>query len=585
MGARTSVSEAAGDAGPERRPGETAPAPAEEQSEARQLYHQAVSEWDLGERQGAIALLYKAARLAPHDADVAGALIDALRQLQWYGRALEFAVQLPKEVKRAPLVRMCIGYIASEQKWHARAFDWFGGPDGLLKAARAQRRRSWWLSGGPVRLIRRTVTKANDQAFSTWHKSFQQLVMLDTIDWPRRFDTEKTRARIDGYLRDSGTIYMRAGLRDWFLRAANLPGFLLAVVVLFPIYHGQVLALVSTHPSLKPDFRPNPHGGTLTIGELDIAAALAFATIAVWLIMVPATLLGRRAKTPRGLAARVGVPCVILFVGGLLLTDTEHMMLLAHFAGYAILVVTAFVLAQWSLRVLVVLYGITGLRRLQRRSPREAILDRLISAATLVADPDGDKNDFGIRREILYQIEESAALIERDLPAQFESGGYDTDEWLAGRARGAATAVRDLNRQVAVSSGDSWVRLGSALRHEIGALASGDLAALRWAPARPGRIRRNLRQVAVASARTITVMALPLIIVFVFGPVAGVDAHTLTLAKIATVGWAVLCLLFAIDPTLQRKIDAAKDLTGLLQTNAVALSGKSPAAGQKLGPD
>ena len=165
MGARTSVSEAAGDAGPERRPGETAPAPAEEQSEARQLYHQAVSEWDLGERQGAIALLYKAARLAPHDADVAGALIDALRQLQWYGRALEFAVQLPKEVKRAPLVRMCIGYIASEQKWHARAFDWFGGPDGLLKAARAQRRRSWWLSGGPVRLIRRTVTKA-----SLWYR-------------------------------------------------------------------------------------------------------------------------------------------------------------------------------------------------------------------------------------------------------------------------------------------------------------------------------------------------------------------------------------------------------------------------------
>ena len=129
------------------------------------------------------------------------------------------------------------------------------------------------------------------------------------------------------------------------------------------------------------------------------------------------------------------------------------------------------------------------------------------------------------------------------------------------------------------------VRLGSALRHEIGALASGDLAALRWAPAPPGRIRRNLRQVAVASARTITVMALPLVIVFVFGPVAGVDAHTLTLAKIATVGWAVLCLLFTIDPTLQRKIDAAKDLTGLLQKNATALRGKSPAPGQNLGPN
>jgi hypothetical protein len=171
-----------------------------------------------------------------------------------------------------------------------------------------------------------------------------------------------------------------------------------------------------------------------------------------------------------------------------------------------------------------------------------------------------------VRRGMIFKLEYAAKRLERDLPRFFASGDDQTEEWLASRARGAATALRHLKRNIVVASNDTWDRLAVILRTEIGALAAGDLANIRWTspPPRKENVKSFWRTPLVA-ARTVVVMAVPLIATLTLNPILDLAPKTFNIAKVVSVGWAILYFLLTIDPTLQKKIETARSIIGTVQ--------------------
>jgi hypothetical protein len=112
---------------------------------------------------------------------------------------------------------------------------------------------------------------------------------------------------------------------------------------------------------------------------------------------------------------------------------------------------------------------------------REDILDRLLKLLEESTDP-GNRNDLRYRSRWIWLLEQAASTVESRLPASL--GPYDqaTGQWVTQRARGAATALRQLKRHITAPSDRSWDRLTAELHRTIVALTTGDFGTLRWSP-------------------------------------------------------------------------------------------------------
>ena len=127
-------------------------------------------------------------------------------------------------------------------------------------------------------------------------------------------------------------------------------------------------------------------------------------------------------------------------------------------------------------------------------------------------------------------LERAALWLERYMPKTIACYDAVTTAWTAERAKGAAAALRRMKRRIVAPGKRSWDQLESELRQEIKALASGDLAALRWTMPELLSRRERLRQIVIATLRIVTITGLPIVAVLALQLGIKMNSHYVTVA-------------------------------------------------------
>ena len=112
--------------------------------------------------------------------------------------------------------------------------------------------------------------------------------------------------------------------------------------------------------------------------------------------------------------------------------------------------------------------------------------------------------------------------------------------------------------QIVASVPGDLTKLEELLVHEIRCVATCDLGALAWREPPPSPSRQ---QRVITWARVVLVAVLPLAAVLIiqqFVRVPGVVGW-------ATVVWAVVCVVFSLDPTIRDKVETAHEIAALLR--------------------
>ncbi|MET7418780.1 hypothetical protein [Dactylosporangium sp. NPDC005555] len=225
-------------------------------------------------------------------------------------------------------------------------------------------------------------------------------------------------------------------------------------------------------------------------------------------------------------------------------------------AGHIPVIVLLIVAAQVLAAVLGRVARAWAIRRSRRAEPRAVALTETLALLGELQQV-GRRNELRWRRFWLERLERIASAVEHDLPAVFGLVDADTHRRLAEGGQGAARAVRQLKFLVAApSSADAWRRVEEVLRHNAGALATGELGRLRRAAAVavPAPLRRSRRAVAVAILRMALFAGLPLVAVYMAQPWLKFSGTVHDWAKVVGLAWALLYVLLHLDPTLREKL-------------------------------
>lgn len=197
--------------------------------------------------------------------------------------------------------------------------------------------------------------------------------------------------------------------------------------------------------------------------------------------------------------------------------------------------------------------------RVERKYARFMVVSILADLLTEISDVSKRSSLTDSKFSLLRQLESAAHLLEHDVPKQMPSRDQSTDEWLANILREAAESLRHMKKMVLAPAGNSWERLTRMLSQQITALATENLASLLRRSSNREQPRSN-RDRLVSAAKLIVVTMLPAVGLFSLSPLIGFNSDALRWARVAVFGWAVLSILFALDPSLRDKVDTARNI-------------------------
>jgi tetratricopeptide (TPR) repeat protein len=469
--------------------------------------------------------------------------IELVQSIHLLRHALDFLSGLPPEVTKLPSIRSSLGSLYSQAGWHALAFDAYGGWIGLSRDAMRSKLYSWIRRGGPIRPLRLWIKKLNNDSFRLWKTWSTNLGILDTLDYPQGLAAEIIRGRVDMYIQSWATSMTRW---DAVKSSARLLVF---------------AAMVLGGWSAAFELRSGMYSPRIVFAS----TATLIALLAWGLISAIGTASKRSQLIGRSIA------CALSVGGGFFLaTALPSSSRLISALAYPLIIGGLGAAASMVSALAVEVTAGAKLNKIRESWPREAVIDYLLDVLKTLTSLE-DKNDLSVRRGMIYKIEYAARRLERDLPKIFESSDSQTDEWLRTRAAGCAEALRHLKREIIVANAETWDRLAVLLRKEIGALATGDWAGLRWISPPPKAANvRSWWRIAIVVLRTVVVMAIPLIATFTLDPVLDLAPKTFGIAKIVSVAWAILYFLLTIDPTLQKKIETVRSVIGTIQESRSA---------------
>ncbi len=171
------------------------------------------------------------------------------------------------------------------------------------------------------------------------------------------------------------------------------------------------------------------------------------------------------------------------------------------------------------------------------------------------------------RRDWLTALEQLAVTAERDLPYALRSGDPDSQDTITARCRAAAAGLRDLKHTVALPDEESWHAMTGQLKGLAAALASGDFE--RWpvpqAAVPVPLVKRPLWWRLVQVGRTILVIIGPPLVAFLVPHVAPVTGPGLGWLQSASLVWALLAAIVALDPALSDRIAKMRAMLSLLR--------------------
>jgi tetratricopeptide (TPR) repeat protein len=508
---------------------------------------------EMDQDEAALAHMARAVASDPCNPEILSSYAELLADLGLERQALSFLSTLSSEISEHALLREVRGGLYAKADWYAFAVDAYGSSRELSRAARRSRRRCWWLSGGPIRFLRKWVRDYNDSARTTWNIYSRNLSLLDTLGRPDNLEAAMLRGQVDAYLQQWALLSDQWGIAEKLARRYSRP--LIALISWLALF--QVIRFI----------RPQVH-------ILSAALAAIYATAIALGILLLLAVIYRATATRRNSLITMSICCVALIGGGILVASQTvappgwpGTIGLAMIAG-------AFMDISWFVTISAVQSGeYIAIKRLRWSAPRIAILDSLLDLHQEIVSVEA-RNNLQTRSQWIRSLEFAARTMERDLSAVFRSNDPVTDSWVLERARGAAAALRQVNRQIAVSDPNTWDRIVSVLRSDIKALASGNLAGLRWVqPCTPEPEAKRLRRMVLITLRTIGAMLLPIVVVLIIQPILKFSPNVFTWLRVGSLSWAILYFLLTIDPTLSDKIRTMSDLTTAVRGKLRSISG------------
>jgi tetratricopeptide (TPR) repeat protein len=387
-------------------------------------------EWLQGRGQAGLAHFAEARNVDPSNLDMVQEQVRILTDLQLFRDALAVLTELPQPDRRHSDVRAALGLVYQAMGLPALAADAYGDPRTLSKWQRRQRRRGWWRSGGPLRLLLWRPRRFDERVLRSWRTYSRHLRVLDTLCWPSGFDPAEIRSRLDWHLQRWVLLNERWWSTKWWVgRAAQIAAVFLAWFGLL-----QVARLA----------------GALPVWSAVVAAA--FATGVAFALLRVIFFHLANASTWYGILVR-GAPTGVALVGGgyavTRLTWPARGWL--DMAGAVLIATAGMALCYFIAMSLPALWRSIGIRRFWQRGPREDILDELLDILDDLTDP-SIRNDLERRAGWMSRLERAASTMEKRLPAVLYPSDQATTSWSSERARGAAT-VRSPRRWMAPGTG------------------------------------------------------------------------------------------------------------------------------------
>jgi hypothetical protein len=463
----------------------------------------------------------------------------AIREL-WLGdfdtEALRVLIELPDKLTETPALQELAGNLLSSWDLPGHAVLAFGTTL-LDSSGRRARRICWWRSGGPYGRLRRAIEAEEWTVMSDWPLPETQRTALASLSLPADLLTE-VQSDLSSY---------RRGLLYRTRQAPEVAEEWLSRVVVPAVLGFAALALAVVEQARWPT---DPLGKSLGVAVAIVAAVLGVFWIISKLrrpVMRLRTLLATMVFSAGGAWYLLQSPREWLFAIGLALATLA----LAIFSGYAVLT---------ALRATAQLRDNRWQRAHSIEAVLTALLDLLDELATIRPHQDAIK-----RRRWMTSLEQVALAIERNFPYTLRGGDQQSRADIAAHAQGVAWALRALKRSVALPDKTSWDLVASQLKATIVTLAQGDLANLPVAQPTSAPLRQPQPwwRHAMQITRTILVILAPPLVAFLLPLVVPLSGPAVAWLRLATVVWALLASIIALDPGISEKVSQMRAILSI----------------------
>jgi len=458
--------------------------------------------------------------------------ISALRRNHLWRDALEAvkkAEKIPDEI-RDTAVRAAVGDFYRDCRCHAHASKNYTWRHGLRHA-------SWLLSGGPFAPIRTRVDKwETERLLHDLERSPAYIDQIDSVGLGK-LQKEERHLQLE-------TLDYRLLTHLYWWRALVHLGYRLMPAVILPVWLALVVVVHQARFA---------SGWGTSAGAAALSVFIAAPPVALLVVVLFRSKLRLRAFVVSSClavalvaAAGEGFDSGVLPVGG--------------WWSWVLLGVVAILAAVACLMIAVMAVNWLW-RRWSRKLIREDcplfLLYLLLDVLDYLRPATGSRN-IDRRLRLAGELEYAARCLTRDLLPSATTSFLGSRDWLAESAEGWAEAWRQMQRQILASVPGDLAKLEELLVHDIRCLATCDMGALAWREPPPAPSRR--KQV-IAWVQVLVVALLPLALVLIiqqFARVPGVFGWV-------TAGWAVVCVVFKLDPTIRDKLEAAQEIAALLR--------------------
>ena len=318
--------------------------------------------------------------------------------------------------------------------------------------------------------------------------------------------------------------------------------------------------------------------GALTLAEhlrwpsAGIAQSLTVAALAT---TAEAAALWIQAKITARWATRISVAAACGAGSAFLLRSPGQW---AFGTGLALISLALVIVAQYILRQIVGFAWRVQIARWQREEAETGVLSALLDLLGELIVPQ-QRRDADVRRSWMADLEHVAVIVERDLPYALRSGDPDTQSAIAAHARSTATALREMKQAVALPGGTAWQDLIKQLAGLTEALARHDFVS--WPPHQPevtpARPSRSLWRQAMDVGRNVLLIFGPALVAYLLPLVVPLSGPGLSWLRFASIVWALLGGLIALDPAWTDRMGKMRQGLDLLR-NATPPKGAESSA-------
>lgn len=487
-----------------------------------------------GDRHAGGALAAEAVSAAPGDALTTAVGIFELSAAGYVSTALQAAQSARQAFSANAPIRFVTGDLYWSWGFPAKAVEAYGDFD-HQPYRRYRRRSSWWRSGSVFNRIRQTAVRQENGLQPDPRRPAPEPPGLSALDLEPVVATavreDLAACQVNMTVRGDNRPELARAWLDW---RYFLPTWTLLMLAAFTF----------------AEQRRWPAAGTTG----DLAAAAAAAAVAACLYWLGDNFARNRLTVWLLILAGCAGAAVALmsagrwqFTAGLALGGSACGGLTVNAASVVITAVYRLLLARW-----------------QRRNAETVVLGGLLELIAALSAPLA-RRDAGTRQASVHSLERLAVRVQRHFPDAVHGRDARSQRTLANRAEATAAALRDMKIAVALPDESSRQNVLRQLKGLAAALARGSFED--WPPPRPApaeqKVKRPLWWHALQHGRTALLILVPPLAAWFVPLVDGV-----AWLRTASVTWAILVLLVALDPTIGKRLTPMREVLSLFKDTA-----------------